>query len=492
MWSRRGDGWQRVAKATLGLVREVGEALIGKVLRRSALEQDALIYLASSAFAFLTSAFATDSDYRTWGWIATMGYLAAAILAELIQLRASRSDARGATGDHRSLSVRVGLVVFVIVSAVLLPLAIEMAWRAQGTPGSHGQAEVVVIERAGDRVAAGTSPYLPQPTEIGGSATSYNRHLDAGSYFPYLPGMAAFGLLNPLAIPVAFTDARFVIVLFTLAVTALALRLSRASPNRRVRVAQFVLALPVGALPLSTGGDDLPVIALLLLGLVLAARRSPVAAGAIFGLAATLKFTAWPILLLMALAARDDRGRHVPLRYFSAAMAVLLPVTVLGFIPSPRAFITSVIRFPLGLTTLRSPAASPLLGQILTTILPAERRPITIALLIVGFLIVAIVVKVKVPKTTAEVAGFAAFALLVATVLAPATRFGYLIYPIDLAVFAYLVVDPPTTVAAGAQSWSFSSRSWSSTWEDASIDAPPSAAENDEAAEGSTSSSTSQ
>ena len=450
-----------------------------------------MIYLVSSAFAFLTSLFATDSDYRTWGWIAGLAYLVAAMLAELFQLTGARSHRAERTDARRSFILRMALLVFVVYGAVLLPLGVEMAWRAEGTVGAHAQAEVAVIERAGDRVAAGHSPYLGRPTEIGGPATTYNRHLDAGSYFPYLPGMAAFGLLNALSLPVAFTDARFLIVLFTLAVTAMALRLSRAPLNRRIRVAQFVLALPVGALPLATGGDDLPVIALLLLGLVFAARRSSVAAGAIFGLAATLKFTAWPILLLMALAARDRRGRHVPVRYLTAAMAVLVPVTALGLVPSPRAFVTSVIRFPLGLTPLRSPAASPLLGQALTTLLPAERRPITVALVLVGLVIVAAVVKVKLPKTTAEVSGFAAFALLVATILAPATRFGYLIYPIDLAVFAFLVVDPPRALTAQPQSWSFSSRSWSSTWEDASTDAPPSAAENDDD-EGSMSTSTSQ
>ena len=68
-----------------------------------------------------------------------------------------------------------------------------------------------------------------------------------------------------------------------------------------------------------------------------------------------------------------------------------------------------------------------------------ERKPITIALFGVGLVIVAVVGKLRTPRTTAQVAGFTAFALLVATVLAPATRFGYLIYPADLAAFAYLV-----------------------------------------------------
>jgi len=345
-----------------------------------------------------------------------------------------------------------------------------------------------VIERAGDRVAAGHSPYLANPTQVGNDASSDSRGIDAESYFPYLPGMAVFGLTNALSLPVALTDARLVIVAFTLAVAALALRLAGSSNGRRLRVLQFLVALPLGALPLVTGGDDLPVIALVLLGLVLAARRSPILAGLVLGCGATLKFTAWPILLLMALAARDRAGRRAPGRYLAAATLVVVPVTAIGFIPSPRAFVESVIKFPLGLTGVRSPAASPLLGQMITHLLPSERKPITVALLAVGLVIVIVVGKLRTPRTTAQVAGFTAFALLLATVLAPATRFGYLIYPADLAVFAYLVAGMRpgalTTAPAGsavpsAQSASSSSTSWSSTLDATVASPPPSAGETD-------------
>ena len=60
-----------------------------------------------------------------------------------------------------------------------------------------------------------------------------------------------------------------------------------------------------------TGGDDLPVIALMVLGLALATRRRPISSGLAMGLAGTLKFTAWPLLLLLALG-RSDTGSAVP------------------------------------------------------------------------------------------------------------------------------------------------------------------------------------
>jgi hypothetical protein len=191
---------------------------------------------------------------------------------------------------------------------------------------------------------------------------------------------------------------------------------------------------------------------------------------------------------LMALASKDRAGRPAPGRYLIAATLVVVPVTVIGFIPSPRAFVESVIKFPLGLTGVRSPAASPLLGQWITHLLPSERKPITVALLAVGLVIVIVVGKLRTPRTTAQVAGFTAFALLLATVLAPATRFGYLIYPADLAVFAYLVAGmrpgalttvPAASAVSSAQSASSSSTSWSSTLEATVASPPPSAGETD-------------
>jgi Glycosyltransferase family 87 len=476
------------AGGTLRLVLGAGIALWNWLERIPALVQDALLYVVAAGFAFLTSAFAVSSDYRSWGWFAGIVYVVAACAALISERVIGRSQLDGASLASRIFGARKVIVALVVCGAVFAPLAAEVGWRAEGAHGAHAQPEVPVIERAGDRVAAGHSPYLANPTQVGNDASSDSRNIDAESYFPYLPGMAVFGLTNALALPVALTDARLVIVAFTIAVAALALRLAGSSNGRRLRVLQFLVALPLGALPLVTGGDDLPVIALVLLGLVLAARRSPILAGLTLGCAATLKFTAWPILLLMALASRDRAGRPAPGRYLIAATLVVVPVTVIGFIPSPRAFVESVIKFPLGLTGVRSPAASPLLGQWITHLLPSERKPITVALLAVGLVIVIVVGKLRTPRTTAQVAGFTAFALLLATVLAPATRFGYLIYPADLAVFAYLVAGmrpgalttvPAASAVSSAQSASSSSTSWSSTLEATVASPPPSAGETD-------------
>ncbi len=331
------------------------------------------------------------------------------------------------------------VVIGVLAGAVVGPLVSELVWRAEAVPGVHAQVEVAVVERAGDRLAAGGNPYLSHPTTVGISPSSDAKSIDAQSYYPYLPGMLPFGLLNAASGPLELGDARVSLALFTLVVGAIALATKGASVSRRGRVLQFLVVLPSGALPMVTGGDDLPVIALVLLGLVLAAKRRPVLAGLVLGVAATLKFMAWPVLLLMVLAARDEEDHPAGLRYALSAAVVALPIIAVGAAPNPAAFVENVVKFPLGIANVHSPAASPLLGQVLVSIFPHDRRAITFALLGVGLVLVAYGLKRFTPRTPAHVARFAAWTLLLATVLAPATRFGYLIYPANLFVFAFLL-----------------------------------------------------
>ena len=419
------------------------------------LTQDAYLYACSCAFAALTAVFAVSADYRAWGQMAALAYGSAALLcavAAAMQRRATERPSR----RHLNLdNFRRAVLLSLVLGVVVAPLGAELAWRAAGDPGAHAQPEVAVIERAGDRAAVPTSPYLTSPNNVGISPSSDNKRLDASSFFPYLPGMVVFGLPSAFSASAALGDARLPLVGFTLLVVALALATSGGALRRRARVLQFLVVLPFGALPMVTGGDDLPVLALTLFGLVLAARRQPVAAGLALGLAATLKFTAWPVLLLLLFAVRDPKDRPAAGRYGLAAGVVALPVILFGALTNPRGFFENVVRFPLGLAHVRSPAASPLLGQMLTNLFPSERRVITALLGLVGVAIVAVVLARRPPRTPAAVAGFTAFALALATVLAPATRFGYLIYPANLAVWA--LVLPSVSGQRRAQSASSTS-----------------------------------
>ena len=406
-----------------------------RVAALAPIEQDVLLYGWATLFAAATAFFALTNDYRAWGQMAAVAYC----VATLACLVAGYLSRRGALGPRIVGRVRRGAVVALLIGAVLVPLAAELSWRAEGVSGAHAQPEVSVIERAGDRAAAGHNPYLLAPKTAGIPPSSDAKSIDSTSYFPYLLGMVPFGVINALPGPRELTDARVALVLFTLLVGALALSFGGATRSRRGRALQFLIVLPTGALPLVTGGDDLPVLALLLLGLVLAQRRHPVAAGLAIGLASTLKLTAWPIAALLTLAVYDRAGRPARRQYALAVGVIALPVLLLAIGLSPHAFVENVVKFPLGLAHVRSPAQSPLLGQVLVNLFPHARREITAALLVIGVLIAMALYRRWRPRTVASVTRFCAFALLLATAIAPATRFGYLIYPANLFVWAYLL-----------------------------------------------------
>ncbi|MDA8291149.1 MAG: glycosyltransferase 87 family protein [Actinomycetota bacterium] len=429
-----------------------------------AVVQDAWLYVASAVFAGATAFVAVSSDYRTWGEMAAAAYGAAALVCFGVARAVARSTGRDPVRAARFASVsRRVVVVAVIAGAVLVPLVFQLVWRAEGLPGQHAQPEVAVVERAGDRAAASHDPYLTHPTTVGNAPRSDAKHVDANSFFPYLPGMVPFGLVNAVKLPPELQDARVALTGFTLVVGAVALLWSDASLARRGRALQFLVVLPSGALPMVTGGDDLPVLALMLLGLVLAERRRPVLAGIALGLSGTLKFTAWPMLLLMVLAVRDREGRPAPFRYGLALLLVVTPVLGLGVALDPTSFFDNVVRFPLGLAKVRSPAASPMVGQVLTHLLPQHRLAVTALLVLVGAAVVAAAFLRHRPRTPAGVARFTGFAMALATVLAPATRFGYFIYPANLFVWAYVLDGMSAARRSGGQSASSISNTVSDT-----------------------------
>jgi hypothetical protein len=414
----------------------------------SPIEKDTFLYACATVFAVATAAFAVSADYREWGQMAAAAYGIGAVVCVVIAL-ASR---RGRIAPSAISFLRRLVVVVLIIGAVLVPLVCELVWRAEARPGANAQSEVAVVERAGDRLAAGRSPYLDHPTTVGVSPRSDAKSIDANSFYPYLPGMVPFGLANATSGPAELADARVTLAGFTLLVAAITLLWAGASVGRRGRVLQFLVVLPSGALPMVTGGDDLPVLGLMLAGVVLATRRRPVLAGLVLGCAATLKITAWPVIVLMALAIRDRDGHPAPWRYAASCALVAVPVIGIGFLTSPAAFLENVVRFPLGLAAVKSPAASPLLGQVLVTLFPGHRRLVTGVLVLVALGLVAYGLRRWTPRTPAAVVRFTAWAMLLATLLAPATRFGYLIYPANLFVWAYLLegVHPPPPAEAAA------------------------------------------
>ncbi|HTW97764.1 MAG TPA: glycosyltransferase 87 family protein, partial [Acidimicrobiales bacterium] len=410
-------------------MRDLVRAWWRRVSSLTALEQDAVLYLVASCFAAVVALTALSSDYRFWGDVDAPVYLVAAAACALVARSVRRSSAfaeedsswpgrrqaarRGAARDpvRWSAWTRRAVVVFLLLAAVVLPLVAELASPSNGRPGADAQPEVAVIQQAGDRAAAHRDPYPSAPDSYSVTPQNDPSGPDESSFFPYLPGMVPFGLVNSISGPRELRDARVALAGFTLLVVALVLAYPGTTIGRRGRALQFLVVLPTGSLPMVTGGDDLPVLALMLLGLVLAERRRPVLAGLALGLDATLKLTAWPVLLLMLLAVRDRKDRPAALRYAVAAGAILLPVLGVAIALDPGSFVLNVVRFPLGLTKVKSPAASPLLGQVLVTLLPHEKRLITVVLVVAGLAVVLEALRRHPPRTPAQVARFTCFAM---------------------------------------------------------------------------------
>jgi hypothetical protein len=435
------------------------------VSRWSPEERDAILYSASALFALCTAQFSGISLYQQWGRLAVGPYVTGAVASAAVARSArprraslhsvgsagaagaagaARSGPGGATAGERLrawTTPRLAIFLVVMVGATLIPLSLEVLWRTDSGPGTaHVQPETLVVEHAGQCVVHGCALYTkvnpkdPPPAPPGQPAYDV--------FNPYLPLMSVFGLAAGTDGPRRLTDARIGFSVFTVLVVALALGLCRGPSGPRVLTLQAMTVLPTAALPLATGGDDVPVAALMLLGLVLLQRRRPLGSGVAIGVAAAMKITAWPLALIAILAARDAEGERSPrarLWFGLGVVGVLLPAVLPSFLDGPSAFIDNVVRFPLGLAGMTSPAASPLIGHAVVTAFPHLQRAFTLLLAVGGSAVLGFVLVRHTPRTAAEVARLLAWAFTAAILLAPATRIGYALYPVEFFVWAWLL-----------------------------------------------------
>lgn len=381
------------------------------------------LYLLSAAFAGITALTATLPPHGAWGRIATVGYGVATLLV-FVQLIARRRWPRLA-----GTVVRAGLTALTWAATCLLPLVVEASQRAGGRT-DRAQEEVVVVEHGADRLLHTGTPYLGRAAIA--ALPPDDRLL---GYLPYQPGMVLFGIPRALAGTHWWTDAR---VWFALATAAsvggalLILRRSGASAPALVRAAQAATVVPVVALTLAVGGDDLPVLGLCLLALACAATGRFPLAGVAVGAAGALKLFAWPVaLVLLALAVVRRRGVRFALGAFGLPVLSLVP----AFLVDAGAAVENVLRFPLGRGLVRSPAESPFPGHLIADGLPGGRVIAAVLLVLAGLAIAAWLVR-RPPRDAGAAALICAVGLLAATLLMPATRFGYLLYPIGYAVWA--------------------------------------------------------
>lgn len=444
------------------MITKIANVVRTKIESLSPVDGDALLYAIAAAFTVLTFTISTIPLYRQWAELAVIPYLLGAG-ASLLIARHRRLTLSGDTRegcDQRPMvhgigrltallvlvkSARAWVFVAVLVGATLMPLSLEVIWRSDGNPSLHVQPEVVVVERAGHRAANHQDPY--QVVVRNGHVVAKLPGLPTyETFYPYLPLMTVFGLPSSTKAPIKLTDARIFFSLVTLVVTAGALSACRSSRERRIRTLQVLSVLPTAALPLATGGDDMPVVAILLLAMVLAQRRRPGWSGITLGIVAAMKFTAWPLAGLALFAARDKDGRRKPFRMGLGMGAVIGPILLPFVLSAPRAFFENVVLYPLGLAGVSSPAASPLPGHLLVSALPFMHRPLTIIVILLGGTLLLVHLVRRTPSSVSQCAYLAGWVMTAAILLAPATRFGYLLYPVNFFVWGYMFADEPSRV----------------------------------------------
>ena len=356
------------------------------------------LFALSATYALVMALVTTNPLHRTWGIIAACAYLLAAMV--VLALKARGVDP----------ALLIGLA-----GALILPLGLMAADRLQ-------QPEVRVINKSASLLVKHGTPYLG-PAAL---ATAHSPNI----FNPYLPVMTLFGMPRALLGFSVLTDPRIWFGVGFMVIFAAALAVAGARDV--VRWTVLVTASPVIAFSLSVGGTDVPVLACVCLGLALLGRDPhPLLAGLALGVAAAMKATAWPALLVAVVLVLVRDGRRAAWTLSGTAVAVFAaivgPVAVLG----PRALVQNTISFPLGLTSIKSEAVSPLPGRLLVET-GQTGHLIAVALLALACLGIVVSLAFWPPRTVPAATWRLAIALSLMFILAPATRFGYFLYPAGL------------------------------------------------------------
>ena len=225
--------------------------------------------IASALFAGGVALFSTDPRHRLWGQAAVGGYALAALAVMTWRSRQTR-------GVDLALAATV-------CGAILFPLLWLIA---------HGYGE----------------------PEVGVVATSARELIQDGTPYRSAQALAATTNPNSRSVPAAdgdvrraqallghgvLTDPRVWFGAVFLATFAVALRIAGA--RNSVRWALLLTASPIIAFELCVGGTDVPMVAFMCLGFALLSgthQTNPLPAGAAFGIACSMKATAWPALVM--------------------------------------------------------------------------------------------------------------------------------------------------------------------------------------------------
>ncbi|HTT51768.1 MAG TPA: glycosyltransferase 87 family protein [Streptosporangiaceae bacterium] len=423
----RGVRWRAWLSRAARLARRRAAALCAAVEH----EWAAALLVVCALFACAVAAISSDAPQRLWGDVAACSYGLAAVVA--------------LAGRRRGLPVAL---LISVAGAALIPLA----WMASSR---MGQPEVSVVIRSARLFLHQGTPY----ERAGAIATAHNPNV----YDPYLPALAFFGLpravfgSGPLTDPRVWFGAAFV------AAFGAALKVSGV-PRPWLWTA-VVTASPVIAYPLAVGGDDLPVLALICLGLALLRSRpggpdgdGPAAgpstgrivlAGLALGLAAAMKATAWPTLAVALALIAARRGRRAAAALVLVTLCVPLAVDGPVLFAQPASVVSNTILFPLGLTKIKSPAASVLPGHLMAETWSWGHYA-AIGLILLAGLAIAISLVVAPPRDERAAGWRLVIGLTLMFAFAPASRFGYIIYPLGLSAWLLLSMLSSRATATGS------------------------------------------
>src|SRR6516225_5569791 len=346
-------------------------------------------FAGSAVFALVTALTSFNAPERAWGTFAAVSYAIAAVTAAVVRRRGV------------SLAVLISLA-----GAVAAPLA----WMAVS---GMAQPEITVIIRSAAMFVHQGTPYA-SPAAL---AAAHSWH----AYDPYLPALIVFGVPRAFA-GGPFSDPRIWFGAVFVATFGAAVRIARVP--RPVWWTMLVAASPVVALPLAVGGDDLPVLGLMCLGLALA-------------LATAMKATAWPAVAVVAVLLIARQGWRATTWFAAAVLGVALAIGGPAVAAHPAAALANTVLYPLGLANVASPAASLLPGHLLASTGAMGHGAALVLMLLAGAGVGAWMI-VRPPRDAYGAGWRLALGLALLFVLAPASRVGYFVYPLGLAAWLLL------------------------------------------------------
>ncbi|MGW5707272.1 glycosyltransferase family 87 protein [Amycolatopsis japonica] len=413
---------------------------------RRRLTIDLVFYTGCLIFAVANTAVAEFYGYRVWANFAVAGYGLAVVHTGWLTIAARRGKTPpGALGSRWVGIGAIGLF------AMILPLGMLVIRRLTGvdwlvTPNSWAaQPEVWVIERSAKLLLENGTPYV--------DVTALGRAVEVNDYTPYGPVMTVFGLPRALLgggpVANALTDARWMFALAAVACVLLTLRLLK-WPKIPVSAAQLALACPLTALTWAVAGPDLAIVGLLVLSFALASTGRAVLSGLVLALVVSAKLIVAPAIVVLGVLLITRRGPRALGGFAAALVVTTLVLHVPVYLVDPKAFVEHVFRFPMGIGVIKSPAASPLPGHLIASLGPVGTA-VSFALL--GIAAVAILVWLlrRPPATGSDALLRMAVGLVALIMLTPATRYGYLVYPLVLlgARLAFLAAETRETAAPG-------------------------------------------